>query len=235
VSAAAERCAAAPEPRAAHGETPATLREALPTFLASWSPRILLASLGAALGARLALGAWSLRDLLPVAVVLLYWPLQEWAIHVFLLHFRPRRVLGRRLDLSVGRKHRAHHRDPWNTGILFIPVESYAFTLPVLVAACFLIAPDARLALTALFTHLALTLHYEAVHFLIHTRVVPRTRFYRALWRNHRLHHFKNENFWYGVTRLEGDLLLRTAPRPSAVAASPTARELFGIAAEPSS
>jgi len=56
--------------------------------------------------------------------------------------------------------------------------------------------------------------------------VVPRTPYYQRLWRNHRLHHFRNEHFWYGVTRLEGDRLFGTAPEVASVAVSPTARML---------
>jgi hypothetical protein len=34
---------------------------------------------------------------------------------------------------------------------------------------------------------------YEWIHFLIHTAYRPRTRAYKTIHRNHRLHHFKNE------------------------------------------
>jgi sterol desaturase/sphingolipid hydroxylase (fatty acid hydroxylase superfamily) len=92
----------------------------------------------------------------------------------------------------------------------------------------FLLTPTTALALTALVAHLSGALHYEAVHFGVHTRVTPKGRFYQRLWQNHRLHHFKNEKFWYGVTRLEGDRLLGTGPDPATVALSPTARTLAG-------
>ena len=80
--------------------------------------------------------------------------------------------------------------------------------------------------------HLALSLHYEWVHFLCHTRVPPRTRDYQRLVRNHRRHHFKNEHDWFGVTRLGGDRLLGTGPALGAVPTSPTARSLEGVRAE---
>ncbi|MDX2168661.1 MAG: fatty acid hydroxylase family protein, partial [Deltaproteobacteria bacterium] len=51
---------------------------------------------------------------------------------------------------------------------------------------------------------------------------------YQRLWRNHRLHHFKNEHYWFGVTMLSGDRLLRTAPAVKDVETSPTARNLGG-------
>jgi len=62
------------------------------------------------------------------------------------------------------------------------------------------------------------------VHLLVHTRYRPRTALYRRLWRNHRLHHFKNERLWFGVTMLGGDRLLGTAADPAAVSARASTR-----------
>ena len=72
-------------------------------------------------------------------------------------------------------------------------------------------------------------LHYEWVHLLVHTRYRCRTRYYRRLARNHRLHHFRNERFWLGVTTDSGDRLLGTWPAAKGdVALSETARTLGG-------
>jgi hypothetical protein len=208
-------------------DLPRTLHEALPVFLRHPSPRILLAATTVALAARLAVGGFSGWDLVPLAALGALWPLQEWALHVFLLHWRPRTWRGRRIDFDVPRKHRAHHREPWRTDLVFIPLGSYVYSLPLLVGLWVLATRDAGLALTGITGHLALALHYEAVHFLVHTRVVPRTAAYRRLWRNHRLHHFKNEHYWFGVTRLGGDRLLGTSPEAREVPSSPTARRLW--------
>ena len=198
-------------------------------FLAHGSPRVLLLALAATLAARLGWGGASWRDLVPVAVIAVGWPLLEWAIHVFILHAKPRRIGAFTFDGSVPREHRAHHRDPWNDAYVFIPFHSFGYALPIVVGLCFLLTPDGGLALTSLVFFLLLTLHYEVVHFLIHTRVAPHGAYYRRLWRNHRLHHFKNEREWFGVTRLGADRLLRTDPDPERVATSPTARTL-GVA-----
>ena len=208
--------------------SPRTLGEALPIFLRHGSPRLLLACVALAAAARLAAGAWSLADLVPPVLILAYWPLQEWLIHVYVLHMKPFRLFGRVVDLPVPRSHRAHHRDPWNYRILFIPMHSFLYSIPVLILLCLGLSPTVPLGLTALFLFFALTLHYEWIHFLIHTRVAPRTRYYQRLWRNHRLHHFKNERYWMGVTRLEADGWLGTSPEPNAVPISPTARTLAG-------
>jgi hypothetical protein len=69
--------------------------------------------------------------------------------------------------------------------------------------------------------------HYEWVHLMAHARYRPRTRYYRRLARNHRLHHFRNERYWLGVTANSGDRLLRTYPtHASDVPLSETARSL---------
>jgi hypothetical protein len=207
-------------------DSPRTPAEALRVFYSHGSPRILTAALAVALAARFAVSGWSLWDLLPVVLLVVFWPIQEWLIHVFILHWKPRRLFGRTLDFHLPREHRAHHRDPWNYRILFIAPQAFLYSLPLLVALWFAITPTTELALTGIAGHLALALHYEWIHMLIHTRVQPRTAFYRRLWRNHRLHHFKNERYWFGVTRLEADRLLGTDPEPGTVVTSPSVRTL---------
>ena len=111
----------------------------------------------------------------------------------------------------LAQKHRRHHADPANLSILFIPLGSYLFSVPLLAVFWYVVTPSLELALTGATCHLALGLRYEWVHFLIHTRHRPRTWWFRRLWRNHRLHHFRNERHWYGVTMLAGDRVLGTA------------------------
>ena len=53
---------------------------------------------------------------------------------------------------------------------------------------------------TVMVTALALGTTYGWIHYLCHSAWRPRSRWYKTLWRLHRLHHFKNENYWMGVT-----------------------------------
>jgi hypothetical protein len=212
----------------AASDSPRTLAEALPVFLRHSSPRVVLMLLVVSIALRLAVGDWSWWDLVPVGALAAYWPVQEWLIHVFILHFKPVTVFGRHFDFPVPQKHRAHHRAPWQLDLLFIPQHSFWYTVPLIFALWFVLTPTPALALTGIVAHFALALHYEWVHFLVHTRVMPRTALYQRLWRNHRLHHFKNEHYWFGVTMLSGDRLLRTAPAVGDVPTSPTARALHG-------
>ena len=217
---------AAAAPLARLSDSPDRLANALAYFLRRASPRILLTALAAAAAARGAVGGFSPWDLVPPLLVLAYWPLNEWLIHVFILHAKPFRVAGRTIDPAVPRKHRAHHRDPWNLELVFVPLQSFVYSLPLLVGLCFLLAPTTQLALTGLVAYLALALHYEWVHYIAHTRYTPKSERYQGLIRNHRLHHFKNEHYWYGVSMLAADRPLRTAPDPESVERSETARTL---------
>jgi len=212
------------------GASPRTLGEAIPVFLRHGSPRVLLLCLAIAVVARIGVGGFSPWDVVPLVGIVAYWPIQEWLIHVFILHARPRTILGRSVDFRVPRKHRAHHREPWRLELLFIPMHSFLYSIPVLLGLWWLVTPSLPLALTGITAHFALALHYEWVHFLVHTRVQPRRAYYQRLWKNHRRHHFKNEHFWYGVTMLGGDRLLGTAPDLAAVPTSKTARTLEGAA-----
>src|SRR6185369_16671899 len=112
-------------------DSPRTLREAFPVFLRHGSPRILIVALAVALVVRLRIGDWSWWDLLPIVALSAYRPIQEWLIHVFILHFRPFTLFGRTIDFRVPRSHRAHHRAPWNIDILFIPMHSFIYSIPL--------------------------------------------------------------------------------------------------------
>jgi sterol desaturase/sphingolipid hydroxylase (fatty acid hydroxylase superfamily) len=64
------------------------------------------------------------------------------------------------------------------------------------------------------------------VHFLCHTRYWPKSARYRRLVRNHRLHHFKNEHYWFGVSSDAADRVLGTNPDHRAVPKSETVKTL---------
>ncbi len=207
-------------------ESPTTLGGAARRFVDYLSPRVLIVATAVTVTTRLALGDWSPWDAAIVLGIAAFWPLQEWLIHVFILHYRPVTVLGRTLDFPVPQSHRAHHRDPWNIDILFIPSHVFLYAIPLQVALWVGLAPTLPLAFTGLATFYVLTLHYEWVHYMVHTRYRPTWWLYDRLWRNHRLHHCKNENYWYGVTMLSGDRLLGTAPALGDVSTSATCRTL---------
>lgn len=203
-----------------------TLKGEARFFTTRTTPRIIAPLLVASLGARIVLGAWSWWDAVLVAGLFAIHPFSEWLIHVYILHWKPRTLLGRRIDPLVSRKHREHHRDPREVEWIFIPLPVLAKALPLSALAFFLLMPTPQLALTGVSAGLAILLGYEWTHYLIHSRYKPKTRIYRYIWRAHRLHHFKNENYWFGVTVHMADHVLGTFPVKEEVETSSTCRTL---------
>lgn len=207
-------------------EADPTLWQAARAFFTFHSPRSFAVMWPLLVATRVAVGGFTWADLLVLPVIALLQPFAEWLIHVYILHSRPRKVLGRTLDLQIAKFHRAHHRDPWRLELVFIPRRAGWIGLGVLAGLWFLFSPTPQLALSGVVATVTMAFLYEWTHYLTHTSYRPRSEFYRRLWRYHRLHHFKNENYWQGVTTHLGDRLLGTLPDHTKVPNSPTCRTL---------
>lgn len=206
--------------------TKRSLRAAYGEFMRHSSPRIITLLAASALVARLAVADWSWWDVALVAAIVALWPIQEWLIHVWILHAKPIELGPWTIDSAVPRDHRAHHRDPWDLRYVFIPHQGLAISFVVHALLWPLVLPTWGLALTAIACVFCMGLVYEWTHYLIHSRYRPRSAFYKRLWRNHRLHHCKNEHYWFGVTMTLGDTLLGTAPDHRDVETSHSCRTL---------
>jgi hypothetical protein len=222
--------------RAHEGSEVTTLGAAWREFAAKRGPWVIAAAILLALAARLRLGAPTWRDAGAAVFILIAYPFGEWAIHVYLLHLPPFRFRGREIELATARAHRAHHENPRALNLInFSPLEALAILLLAVPAAAALAAGGVALVTTPLAAGPLVTMllcgyllvgAYEWTHFLIHTAHRPRSRYYRSIWRNHRLHHFKNEHFWHGITNTVSDRLLGTYRDQAEVPRSPTARTL---------
>ena len=180
-----------------------SLRTAARTFARFGSPRAILAGFALALVVRAiaavmnGLGTgWSIWDLVAVAIVVALVPFVEWFIHLLVLHSKPRSVRGITIDPGVG--HREHHLEPASLNfVLLRPLEASLFQLinaGVVVAVVggplwLLGVPVTGPILTGVVMAVAGLGHYEWSHYLFHTAYRPKTRYYRRLKSNHRLHH----------------------------------------------
>jgi hypothetical protein len=214
---------------------PLRLPDVARAFARHASPGLILTGFTAALAARLAIGHWSWRDIVFPLALIAFEPVPEWLIHVYLLHARPIRIGRHSYDLLAAREHRAHHAAPAELEGVLVPTYALLIFVPAIAAFLFalsfplhLLLGGDRLAwwLSGLVAGYSILFTYEWCHFLIHSPYRPRGRYYRAIWRNHRLHHYKNEHYWFGVTSNLGDVVLGTNPEQSTVAKSPTARTL---------
>ena len=206
--------------------SPTALPEAIARFVRFPSPRLLVLQLAVLIPIRLWIGQFGVSDAWMVLGLALYWPVQEWALHAWLLHMRPFTVFGYRVDPMAARYHRKHHKQPWVLETCFLPPRAIITLIPVNLGLFWLIAPDWGAAITgAAAMGLAATI-YEWLHYLTHTRVKPSGRFYRSVQRNHRLHHFRNERYWHSFTAPWIDRLFGTGPHPGSVKRSETCHTL---------
>jgi Fatty acid hydroxylase superfamily len=212
-----------------------TLRACAREFMGHYSPRAALSAIVVVLAARVYVGEWSWRDLIAPVALFSAQPFVEWVIHKYLLHLPPFEFRGKRIELYGSIQHRNHHLAPADLNrVLLRKVEVLSFLVQIAIVITLLTlafalptgAPILPLALTGTAFAYAGLFRYEWSHFLIHTPYVPRSRWYRTIWRNHRLHHFKNEGYWMGVSSNLGDRLLGTNPDQRSVDKSPTARTL---------
>lgn len=207
-----------------------SLADAGREFLGHPSPWLIGATLAGALAARVVAGDWQLTDALVPLAMLAIFPFFEWLVHVVVLHWRPRRLGPLTVDPLLARKHREHHVDPRDVPLIFIPWRALLWILPGAIAIALLAFPRTGLGLTYLVFLGMLGLVYEWCHYLIHSDYKPASRAYRAVWRNHRQHHYKNEHYWFTVTSAgTADRVLGTYPDAAAIASSPTAKNLHAV------
>ena len=191
------------------------------------SPFMISGFLVGAVVARVVVGGGSWWELvIPGALVALF-PVIEWVIHVGILHWRPRRLGPVAVDSLLARKHREHHADPRDIPLVFIPWQVLTWLLPAYVGVALLAMPSLPSALSLLVSVYGLKFGYEWTHYLVHSDYRPQSRWFRSVWRNHRLHHYKNEHYWFTVTTAgTADRLFGTYPEPGSVQTSPTVRAL---------
>jgi sterol desaturase/sphingolipid hydroxylase (fatty acid hydroxylase superfamily) len=221
--------------RASGRDGRASLADCLREFLRQPSPPYLIGAVAAALALRLVQGSWSWRDPVIAVGLLVATPFVEWTIHVYLLHSPPINLRGRRVEMLTAREHRAHHEAPGVLGGVLLPVYGVLVFLAMIAVVNWLLSfaielllgpPRLAYASTGVLVSFAILATYEWTHFLIHAPYKPRGRYFKAIWRNHRLHHFKNERYWFGVTSTIGDRVIGTLPDQRSVPRSATARSL---------
>jgi hypothetical protein len=212
-----------------------TLGSAWREFLTHFSPQAVIACTVIALAARLVVGRWSWHDALVPVVIFALQPFTEWIIHKYLLHLPPFTFRGQRVELYGSIQHRRHHRNPSDLDrVLLRPIEVTSFLIQIAALAALIVWGSTAVLgghflpvwLTATLVSYLGLFRYEWSHFLIHTPYVPKTSWYRTIWRNHRLHHFKHEGYWLGVSSNFGDRILGTNPDQRTIPRSPTARTL---------
>ncbi|MBT2678279.1 sterol desaturase family protein [Bacillus sp. ISL-35] len=148
----------------------------------------------------------------------------EYFTHRFFFHIKaPKNPLFLRF---MKRIHYDHHTDPNNLKLLFLPLW---YSLPgflVLSFLFYLVSHNVSRTIAFGTGLMAMLLVYEWKHYVAHRPIKPKTRFGRWVKKVHILHHFKNENFWYGVSTPFADYLFGTFRDEKKVETSKTAKDL---------
>lgn len=148
----------------------------------------------------------------------------EYATHRFLFHLKtPKNPLFLKF---LKRLHYDHHKDPDDLKLLFLPLW---YTIPnfIVVALIFYTIESTIVGTSAfLMGIIVMLLIYEWKHYVAHRPIKPITRFGKWVKKLHLLHHFKNENYWYGVSTPFVDALFGTLKDEKKVEKSKTATDL---------
>lgn len=220
---------AAPKAGYIDSESLRTLPQVARSMFRFAAPRMLAAQVLVALAARPFFGAPDFVDLAIATAIIVGWPFLEWYVHRRILHINPNDPWQRRFDTPFAKCHRMHHRDPRDVELILLPPWLVRFTIPSNWLLWLLLADTTGHALTGLLALGVMNLLYEWTHMLVHCAYKPRSEFARRVRRNHRLHHYRNENHWLGFVLPLVDRMLGTAPDARDVKFSKTARDLHGL------
>ncbi|WP_270182162.1 sterol desaturase family protein [Alkalihalobacillus sp. CinArs1] len=150
----------------------------------------------------------------------------EYITHRFLFHLKPPKNLFALKLLK--RLHYDHHKDPNDLHLMFLPVWYSIPQMLVISFVYYLLFPSIVNTIAFASGLMTMLLVYEWKHFVAHQPLTPKTKFGKWLKQTHLLHHYKNENYWYGVSNPFIDMLFGTHKDGKEVDKSQTVRDLVG-------
>jgi len=207
-------------------ESAKTLGGALRLFSTGGSPKLLVFQVIVAFIGRLFLAPPTWDDLWIFVAVFTWWPFQEWAAHLWILHQKPRKIGPWTWDSAAARVHRYHHRHPWQLEAIFVPTVVILVLMPIHALFWIGVTPNLSLALSGIIAYTIASIMYEWIHFFAHIPYRPKSRWMKTIQKNHLAHHFKNEHYWHAFTIPAIDKLMGTGPDPKHTQRSPTCRTL---------
>jgi sterol desaturase/sphingolipid hydroxylase (fatty acid hydroxylase superfamily) len=138
-----------------------------------------------------------------------FWTFFEYIMHRFVFHFLAESKKTQKIVYVI---HGNHHEYPRDRERLFMPpvpslvLASVIFSLMYFIAYLF----GAQLNVFSFFSGFMLGyLMYGTMHYAIHAWNPP-YKWMKPLWRNHHLHHYKNEMQGFGVSTTLWDRLFGT-------------------------
>jgi sterol desaturase/sphingolipid hydroxylase (fatty acid hydroxylase superfamily) len=162
--------------------------------------------------------------LLAFAVSLVLFTFGEYMTHRFIFHMKPPKSAF--LLKLIKRIHYDHHVYPNDLKLLFLPLWYSIPNMLIISSVFYLITRSLPLTVAFAVGLMCTLMVYEWKHYIAHRPIKPKTKFGKWLKKTHILHHFKNENYWYGVSNPVFDIVFGTSKDEKDVPTSETAKNL---------
>ena len=135
---------------------------------------------------------------------ILFWTLFEYVMHRYIFHWVAESERAKKIVYVM---HGNHHHFPRDRERLFMPpVPSLILASIIFLSLYFIIGQNVFVFFPGfIFGYLM----YGSMHFAIHAWNPP-FKWMKPLWRNHHLHHYKNENKGFGVSTTIWDRVFGT-------------------------
>ena len=125
---------------------------------------------------------------------MLFWSFFEYIAHRFLFHMGANSERARKIAYTL---HGNHHHYPRDRQRLFMPPVPSLMLASIIFGLMYLVMRQTTFMFFPGF--LLGYLMYGTMHYAIHAWNPP-FKWMKGLWRNHHLHHYKNEHNGYGVS-----------------------------------
>lgn len=135
---------------------------------------------------------------------MLFWTFFEYMAHRYLFHMEAR---GRRTQKVAYILHGNHHEFPRDRHRLFMPAVPSIILSSIIFLVMYLLM--GRIAFTFFPGFIFGYLMYASMHYAIHAWNPP-FKWLKPLWRNHHLHHYKEEDKGFGVSSNLWDYVFHT-------------------------
>jgi sterol desaturase/sphingolipid hydroxylase (fatty acid hydroxylase superfamily) len=138
---------------------------------------------------------------------LLFFTLFEYLLHRYVFHMQPNSTLKKKIQYNM---HGIHHEFPKDKGRLAMP-PLLSVALASLFFGLFYVLMDTKVFgfLPGMLTGYAA---YLFVHYIVHAYAPPKN-FFKHLWINHAVHHYKDNKVVFGVSSPLWDYVFGTMPK----------------------
>ncbi|WP_456276121.1 sterol desaturase family protein [Bacillus sp. AK128] len=159
-----------------------------------------------------------------ILIGIILYIISEYLTHRFFFHMKaPKNQL---FLTFMKRIHYDHHEDPNDLKLLFLPIWYSIPQLFILVAITTALTGSLIFGISVFTGAIIMMTYYEWTHYIAHRPYQPKTPWGKWMKKLHLLHHYKNEQYWYGVTNPSLDYLFGTMKNGKDVHKSATAKKL---------